>query len=319
MHERQLAPVHVPVLARECLELLRPALSGPNPVLVDATLGLGGHAAIFASAFERLRIIGIDRDPQAACLATEMLGERIEVAETTYDNIGEVLAERGITEVNGVLADLGLSSMQIDSIERGFSYSHDAPLDMRMSPASPQTAADLLASLSEDELARLLRSGADEPHARRIARAICTARQRTAITRTGQLSSIIHDAIGPSRRGHPAKRTFQALRIAVNNELQLLDRFLPAAIAALGVKGRIAIMSYHSLEDRRVKQTFAAGAQVTAPPDLPIVPLAQQPYLRLITRGAVQASSSERESNPRSASVRLRVAERIRDTRSEVR
>lgn len=312
------APVHVPVLLDRVVALVAPALAEPGSVLVDATLGLGGHTEAVLERCPRTRVIGIDRDPHALALAGERLaahGERTTLVHAVYDELPEVLADLGIAEVQGVLFDLGVSSMQLDRRERGFAYAEDAPLDMRMDDGSGPTAAEVLNTYPVGELARILREYGEERFAGPIARAIGREREREPFTGSARLVELLRATIpAPARRtgGHPAKRTFQALRIEVNDELGVLRRAIPAAIDAIAVGGRVVVMSYHSLEDRIVKQTFAAGSRSSAPDDLPIVPEGLQPELRLLTRGAEKASAEEIEENPRAASVRLRAVERVR-------
>jgi len=311
---RPTAERHVPVLAERCLELLEPALVDGG-LLVDATLGMGGHAELVLERIPEARVVGIDRDPVAVRLAGERLvrfGPRFRAIHGTYDQIADVVRPEG--GARGVLMDLGVSSLQLDEVERGFSYSREAPLDMRMDPTSGVTAADLVANASEDELHRLLRDYGEERFARRIAHEIVRRRASTPILTTGQLVAIVRDSIpAPARRhgGNPAKRTFQALRIAVNRELELLESALPAAIDALVPGGRIVVLAYHSLEDRLVKRELVRRATSAAPPGLPELPQ-HQPTLRLLTRGAEMAGEAEIRSNPRAASVRLRAAERSR-------
>lgn len=322
----QIADLHRSVLLERCVELLAPALSAPGAILVDCTLGLGGHSEAVLREIPGVRVIGIDRDAQALALASERLatyGDRFQAVHAVYDELPQVLAQRGIGQVDGILADLGVSSLQIDEPDRGFAYAQDAPLDMRMDSGTDGTAADLLANASEAELRRILRVYGEESFASRIAHAIVEQRQSTPLTRTTQLAELVHDAIPAAarnkRHGHPAKRTFQALRIAVNDELAALERFLPAAINALAVSGRIVVESYHSLEDRLVKRQFAAGAKSTAPVGLPIELAEHRPFLKLLTKGAERATESELAHNPRSASVRLRAAERTRPHLVETR
>jgi len=311
-------PSHVPVLLGRSLELLAPALSRPGAIAVDATVGLGGHAAALLENHPDLRVIAIDRDPSAVSLARANLrrfGERVDVVAAGYRNLAGVLAERGIGTVDGVLFDLGVSSMQLDTDERGFSYSRDTPLDMRMDPTSGMTAADVLATYDAEALAGVFRRFGEERFAGRIARAIVTERSRTPLTSTRQLSDLVRDAIPAATRrhgGHPAKRVFQALRIEVNAELEQLSVALPAAIAALCVGGRIVVLAYQSLEDRIVKRALAAATRDPAPIDLAIPASKTQPELELLTRGAEKASDGEIAMNPRAASVRLRAARRLR-------
>ena len=309
---------HVPVLRERVLALVAPALERPGSVLVDATLGLGGHAEAVLERLPNARVVGIDRDPEALARSRERLqpyAERTTFAHAVYDEITDVLSGLGMDSVEGVLFDLGVSSMQLDREDRGFAYAEDAPLDMRMDGTTGRTAADVLNTYPVEELARLLRDYGEERFARRIAARIVTERDREPFTRSARLVELVRDAIPAATRrtgGHPAKRTFQALRIEVNDELAVLRRALPAAIDALAVGGRVVVMSYHSLEDRIAKQVLARGARSDAPPDLPVVPESHRPLLQLLTRGAEQASAEEVASNPRARSVRLRAAERVR-------
>ena len=311
-------PRHVPVLLDRVVALVAPTLEHPDSVLVDATLGLGGHAEAVLERCPSARVIGVDRDQHALELAGARLAayrERITLVHAVYDEIPELLADLRLESVDGVLFDLGVSSMQLDVRERGFAYAEDAPLDMRMDDSTGPTAADVLNHYSEQDLARLLRNWGEERFARQIARAVVRARATVPFDRSARLVDLIRDTIpAPARRtgGHPAKRTFQALRIEVNDELGVLRRAIPGAIDVIGVGGRVVVMSYHSLEDRLVKQAFAARTRSTVPPDLPIVPEGYEPALRLVTRGSERASPAEIEANPRAASVRLRAVERVR-------
>ncbi|ASR54332.1 16S rRNA (cytosine(1402)-N(4))-methyltransferase RsmH [Cellulomonas sp. PSBB021] len=322
---RGAAERHVPVLLERCLELLAPALEVEGAVMVDSTLGMGGHTEGVLRRFPHVRVVGLDRDPQAIALASERLapfGDRFTGVHAVYDEIRDVLADLSIPAVQGVLMDLGVSSLQLDEVERGFSYAQDAPLDMRMDATTGPTAADVLNTYDERDLARVLRTYGEERFAPRIARAIVRARATAPLARTGELVDLVRAAIPAAARatgGHPAKRTFQALRIEVNHELDALARALPESVEALAVGGRIVVEAYQSLEDRMVKQTFALGASVSAPPDLPVVPDTHQPYLRLVTRGAEEADEAELARNPRSQSVRLRAAERLRTTPDHLR
>lgn len=310
---------HLPVMLSEVVALLAPALEpsdGGEPTLVDCTLGLGGHAEALLTACPSARLIGLDRDPQALALAGQRLApfaDRITLVEAVYDELPAVLAGLGRPRVQGVLLDLGVSSLQIDDSARGFSYSQDAPLDMRMG-TQDLTAAEILNTYSAPELARILRRYGEERFADRIARRIVAERERTEFTTSHRLVELLYDAIPMASRksgGHPAKRTFQALRIEVNEELAALESVLPSAVAALALHGRIAVLAYHSLEDRLVKQVLAAGAANRAPRELPIVPVGMGPELRLLTRGAHRPSAEEMATNPRAASARLRAAVRI--------
>jgi 16S rRNA (cytosine1402-N4)-methyltransferase len=313
-------PSHVPVLLDRVVALLQPALDHEGAVLVDATLGLGGHSEAFLTRCTLARVVGIDRDPEALRRAEERLApfaDRFTGVHATYDEIPDVLARLGLEHADGVLFDLGVSSMQLDVVDRGFAYREDAPLDMRMDPTAGPTAADVLNTYSRAELARILREYGEERFAPRIAAAIVREREAQPFTTSARLVSLLYDQIpAPARRtgGHPAKRTFQALRMEVNDELGVLRRAVPAAIDALAVGGRVVVESYHSLEDRLVKRAFTAATTVDVPPDLPFVPEDRQPALRLVTRGAERADDTEIAQNPRAASVRLRAVERIRPT-----
>ncbi len=305
------------MLART-LELLAPALASDSAVLVDCTLGLGGHSEAFLNSFENLTVIGIDRDLVALDLAgkrLEAFGSRVKYFHGTYEQIPEALSKFGFSEASAILMDLGVSSMQIDSPDRGFAYSFDAPLDMRMDSSSGETAAELIATASELELARIFKEYGEERFAKKIAAEIVSRRAADPIVSSKQLASIISQIVpfipGKSS-GHPAKRVFQALRIAVNQELEILEIAIPAAIDALEVGGRLLVLAYHSLEDRIVKQAIVQAASSSAPIDLPFELPEHAPVLKLVIKGAEQATLQEIAANPRSASVRLRVAEKIR-------
>ncbi len=311
-------PAHLPVLLDRVLELLDPVSAAPGAVVVDATIGLGGHSAALLARHPQLRLIGIDRDPAALERSQARLAahrDRVQLIHGVYDTLPEVLAAAGIERVDGVLFDLGVSSMQLDVDDRGFSYSRDTALDMRMDTTTGRTAADVVNDYPVAELVRVLSEYGEERFARRIAKAIDRERAVAPLTSSARLAELVRDAVPAATRrtgGHPAKRTFQALRIEVNDELGALERALPAAVTALRVGGRLVVLAYQSLEDRIVKRTFVAGATTTAPPDLPVVPASDLPQLRLLTRGAEQADEQEIASNPRAASVRLRAIERIR-------
>lgn len=314
---------HVPVLLERCVELLAPALTrhgsdGSGAVLVDATLGAGGHAERFLDRFSGLRLVALDRDPDALAIAGRRLarfGDRALLVRDRYDGIPAALGLAGLPQsasVDGVLFDLGVSSMQLDRPERGFSYSIDAPLDMRMDPDAALTAGTILNTYDRRSLTEILRRFGEEKFAPRIAGLIVQRRARTPFTRTGELVALIYDAIpAPARRtgGHPAKRTFQALRIAVNAELDSLTAALPAALAALRPGGRLVVMAYQSLEDRIVKTTFAAATASGTPAGLPVELPGHEPKFTLLTRGAERADEQEIGRNPRSAPVRLRAVE----------
>ena len=310
-------PTHVPVLRDRVLTLLAPALEEPGAVLVDATVGLGGHSEEALVRFPEARVIGLDRDIEALRMSRERLsgfGERITLVHAVYDELPEVLADLGLERVQGILFDLGVSSMQLDEAERGFAYAQDAPLDMRMDQTTGMTAAEVLNTYSAADLTRILRQYGEEKFASRIAARIVVERKVEPFTNSARLVDLIRACIpAPARRtgGNPAKRTFQALRVEVNGELDTLRRALPAALASLSVGGRIVVMSYQSLEDRIVKQALASGARASVPVDLPVVPDEYRPWLRLLTRGAEVADEAEIEQNPRAASVRVRAAEKI--------
>jgi 16S rRNA (cytosine1402-N4)-methyltransferase len=315
---------HLPVLLDRCVELLTPALTrehadGEGAVLIDATLGAGGHAERFLTELPGLRLIGLDRDPDALWIAGERLaqfGDRVMLVRTRYDGIDGVLAETGYwtSQVHGILFDLGVSSMQLDRTARGFSYSADAPLDMRMDPDAALTAADVVNTYDEKALARVLREFGEERFAGRIAAQIVRRRADRPFSTTADLVELLYQAIpAPARRtgGHPAKRTFQALRIVVNGELDSLREALPAALGALAPGGRIVVMAYQSLEDRIVKNQFAGATASRTPPGLPVELPGHEPEFVALTRGAERAGREEIELNPRSASVRLRALQKV--------
>ena len=312
---------HVPVLLDTSVQLLAPALQDAGAVHVDATLGMGSHAAAVLHAAPRAHLVGIDRDPQALALARERLdregvGERATLVHATYDQIPEVLEDLGLPGAHGVMMDLGLSSFQIDTADRGFSYAVDAPLDMRMDTSSDgPTAADLLRDLPEAEIARILRDLGDERFAKRIARRVVQQRESAPLTRSGELVALLERAIPAASKasgGHPAKRTFQALRIAVNEELEILASALESALDCVHVGGRIVVESYHSGEDRLVKTAFTRRIRSSAPPGLPVELEEHKPTFSPLVRGALQADEHERGSNSRAASVRLRALTRTR-------
>jgi 16S rRNA (cytosine1402-N4)-methyltransferase len=313
------ATAHVPVLLDRVVALLAPALRSPDAVLVDATLGLAGHSAELLGRFPGLRLLGLDRDPQAIELAGSRLAPyagRTTLVHAVYDELPTVLARCGHERVDGVLFDLGVSSMQLDEPARGFAYARDAPLDMRMDPTRGITAAEVVNRYPAEELARILREYGEERFARRIADAVVRERGREPFTTSGRLAELVRAAIPAATRrtgGHPAKRTFQALRIEVNGELAALERALPAALEALRVGGRAVVLSYHSLEDRLVKRTFAAGAASTTPAGLPVALAGHEPWLRLLTRGAETPGPDELAANPRATSARLRAVEKLRE------
>ena len=283
---------HVPVLRDRIVELLAPALAEPGAVYLDGTLGMGGHAEAILDRCPAAHVVGIDRDQEALALA-----------------------EAGVSHVEASLYDLGVSSLQLDEADRGFAYSQDAPLDMRMDQGSGATAADVLNTYDAGELETILREYGEERFARRIAAAVVRERETEPFTTSARLVELLKKAVPAASQksgGHPGKRTFQALRIEVNAELSVGARALPRVIDALGVGGRVAVLSYHSLEDRITKRVLAQGAKGSSPEGLPVELPEHAPYLRLLTRGAEEASAQEQAANPRSASVRLRAAERTR-------
>lgn len=310
--------LHTPVMLDRIVELLSPALSAPGAVHVDATLGMAGHAAAILMANPAAHLVGIDRDGDALTIAREVLkpfAARVDLVQARFDELDEVLDDLGLGQVNSLLADLGLSSLQVDQRQRGFAYAVDAPLDMRMDSRAPRTAADVLNSASPADLVRILRRYGEEPHADRIARAIVTERERQPFTTSARLVEVITAALPAAVRhggGHPAKRTFQALRIEVNGELDALAGLLPAALDRLTVGGRFAVLAYHSLEDRMVKQSFAAATRDAAPERLPVVPEPLLARFVPLTRGAERPDAAEVAANPRAASARLRAVQRIR-------
>lgn len=308
---------HVPVLLERSLDLLAPALERPDAVMVDATLGLGGHTEAALDRFPGLTVVGLDRDTDALAASGERLarfGSRFRPVHTVYDGIREALDDLDLPAADAVLFDLGVSSMQLDEAERGFAYSQDAPLDMRMDRTTGPTAADVLAEYPEEELRRIFYAYGEEKLAPRYARRIVEARLSAPIARSAELNQIIFDATPRSaqRTGHPAKRVYQALRIEVNAELAALEVALPAALESLTIGGRIVVLAYQSLEDRIVKRELAARSRSTAPAGLPMELPEHRPEFRLLVRGAELADEAERARNPRAIPVRLRAAERLR-------
>lgn len=308
---------HVPVLLERVVALLAPAVQSGPAIVVDATLGLGGHSEALLSRFPQLVLVGLDRDPDALARSRDRLarfGGRAHLVHAVYDELPEVLNRLGAPAVHGVLFDLGVSSLQLDDPQRGFAYSRDVGLDMRMDRTQELTAADVVNDYAPGDLVRILREYGEERFASRIVAAIVRERDRSRVTSSAVLADLVRAAIPAATRrtgGHPAKRTFQALRIEVNRELEVLQRALPAAIDALEVGGRIAVLAYQSLEDRIVKRAFAERARGSTPEGLPVELPGHGPTLRLLTKGAERADEQELESNPRSAPVRLRAAERI--------
>ncbi|MGG5257582.1 16S rRNA (cytosine(1402)-N(4))-methyltransferase RsmH [Phycicoccus avicenniae] len=308
---------HVPVLLERCVDLLEPALQAPGSVCVDATLGMGGHTEAILERCPQARVVGLDRDPEAIALAQERLtrfGDRFTAVHAVYDEVADVLREQADGTAAGILFDLGVSSFQLDEADRGFAYAQDAPLDMRMDQTRGMTAADVLNTYSHGDLARVLKTYGEERFAGRIASAVLREREKEPFTTSARLVELLRATVpAASQRsgGHPAKRTFQALRIEVNAELEVWERAVHAAIGCLAPGGRIVVESYHSLEDRITKHALAEGARSRTPAGMPVELPEHAAYLRLLTRGAEVPSESEQHTNPRSASVRLRAAERL--------
>ncbi len=307
------APQHHPVLVERVVELLVPALAEPGSVYVDGTLGLGGHASAILEAAPNASCIGIDRDPQALALAGQRLagfGSRVQLHRAIYHELPDVLAAAGRPRVQAILLDLGLSSLQIDATDRGFAYAVDAPLDMRMNPDQELTAATIVNTWPAADIARILRDYSDERFARRIADRIVASRP---LASSAALVAVVTEALPMAARyggGHPAKRTFQALRIAVNAELESLAGVLPAALDALAPGGRLVVLAYHSGEDRLVKRVFARATSDRVPAGVPDVPAGYAADFTLLTRGAETASDTEIAFNSRAKPVRLRALAR---------
>ncbi|MEV4239357.1 16S rRNA (cytosine(1402)-N(4))-methyltransferase RsmH [Nocardia sp. NPDC049737] len=322
MNREQDGPRHVPVLLQRADALLGPALAEPSAVYVDATLGLGGHAEHFLRTYPNIHLVGLDRDTHALALAGARLApfaDRITLVHIRYDGIAAALKQAGLPttgSVSAILMDLGVSSMQLDEAERGFAYSVDAPLDMRMDPTTGITAADVLNTYSHGDLARVLKTYGEERFAGKIASEVLRRRQQKPFRTSAELVELLYATIPAAARrtgGHPAKRTFQALRVEVNGELDSLRAALPAALDSLRVGGRIVIMSYQSLEDRVVKHELAPRTTSRTPVDLPVELPGMGPEFKLLTRGAEKATEQEIEENPRAAPVRMRAAERIQE------
>ncbi len=319
-HDRPAQDRHTPVLLERVVDVLAPALGDPGSVMVDATLGMGGHAERVLERCPVARVVGIDRDLQALELARVRLarfGDRFTAVHAVYDEVPEALSSLGIAQAQAALFDLGVSSMQLDDLDRGFAYRTDAPLDMRMNQEEGLTAADVLNTYDQRDLERILRDYGEERFARKISRTIVKRRESKPFERSAALVTLLTEAIpAASQRsgGHPAKRTFQALRIEVNSELSTWDRALTRTLEMLPVDGRIAVLAYHSLEDRIAKQALVKASSSSAPPGFPVELPEQRPWMRLLTRGAEKATHDEIESNPRATSVRLRAATRIRLT-----
>lgn len=307
---------HVPVLLREVMEGLKPF---PGGIFVDCTLGGGGHSTeILKRTTPGGRLIGLDQDADAIAAAGEKLagyGDRAMLVRENFSRLAQVLDNMGIKEVNGILFDLGVSSYQLDNPARGFSYMHDAPLDMRMNRENPETAGDIVNNWPEKELSRIIREYGEEKHAARIASFIARERGKRPIETTLRLVEIIKSAIPARDRRegpHPAKRTFQALRIAVNNELGIIRESIHAAVDRLAPGGRLCVITFHSLEDRLVKETFRKMARpCVCPRDFPVCACGREPVIRDVAPRGVTPSAEEIDKNPRSRSARLRIAEKI--------
>ena len=309
--------IHTPVQLERTVTLLAPALVEDRAVIVDATLGMGGHAEAFLQRFPTAILVGIDRDRDALALAGERLrpfSDRIHLVHAVYDTIGAVLTDLDLPGASAILFDLGVSSLQLDSAPRGFSYSQDSPLDMRMDASTGPTAADIVATYSEAQLRHIFYTFGEEKLAPRFASRIIQRRAEGPILTSRELVDLVVAATPAAARrpGHPAKRVFQALRIEVNQELATLQNAIPAALASLAVHGRMVVLSYQSLEDRIVKRALVAGSTSSAPRGLPVELPEHRPQLALLVRGAERAPASEIELNPRAASVRLRAVERLR-------
>lgn len=309
---------HISVMRNRCIELLAPSIeSHPNPVVVDATLGLGGHTEALLERFENLTVIGIDRDRQALAKAEIRLqhfGERFKSAHSVFDSLSTVISSFGFSQINGALFDLGVSSMQLDQSSRGFSYSHDAPLDMRMDQTSGITAGDIVNTFEPGEIVRILRNYGEEKFATRIVENIVKARASSPLDSTVALATLVKESIPAATRrtgGNPAKRTFQALRIAVNDELGAIERAIPQALAQIVVGGRVVVMSFQSLEDRIVKEIFAEASTSKSPRELPMELPEYAAKFKLVFNSSEKPTLDEIEENPRAASVRLRAIERV--------
>lgn len=319
---------HVPVMLERVLDLLAPGIGAATeadrrPVIVDCTLGMGGHSLAMLQRFDA-DVIGIDRDPQALEMAQRRIAEANDVVgrlltwHGTYDQIPEALADHGLTGADGILFDLGVSSFQLDERERGFAYSYDAPLDMRMDTTADLDASTVVNTYDVDALRRIIRTYGEEKFAHRIAHAIVNAREAQPLRSTGELVEVIRQAVpaGAGRTGgHPAKRTFQALRIEVNEELDVLTDALPRALESLTIGGRMVVMSYHSLEDKITKRAITEQSVSTAPPGFPVELDEHQPTVKVITRGTEKPTDDEISENPRAASAKVRAIEKTRPTR----
>ncbi|EIK84814.1 16S rRNA (cytosine(1402)-N(4))-methyltransferase RsmH [Gardnerella greenwoodii] len=316
---QDITAIHAPVLLQDCVDLVTPALQHKDAIVVDCTLGLAGHATAFLKAAPFATLIGIDRDSEALSLATERmrnegLENRFIPAHAAFDEIDSVLSAHNIDAIDAAFMDLGLSSLQIDEADRGFSYSHDTALDMRMDTTQSTTAATILATYDARELTKIFREYGEERFASLIARRIVETREDKPLLTSGQLVRLVDDVIPKAHRatGNPAKRVFQALRIEVNGELDKLQRTLPKIALHLREHGRLVVESYHSLEDTTVKRFMNKGLTVDVPANMPVIPEDAQPFFKSLTRGAMKASKEEIEHNTRSSSVRLRAVELCR-------
>ena len=309
---------HISVMRDRCIDLLAPAIdSHDQPVVVDATLGLGGHSEALLSRFPHLTVIGIDRDQKALAEARERLtifGERLKTSHAIFDEIDNVVLSHGYSKISGALFDLGVSSMQIDEKDRGFSYSHDAPLDMRMDSSQGITAFEIINHYEPGALVKILRTFGEEKFATRIVENIVRARSLAPLNSTMQLAALVKESIPAATRrtgGNPAKRTFQALRIAVNDELGAITRAIPQALNLIEVGGRVVVMSFQSLEDKIVKEIFVDASTSRSPRNLPMELPEFAAKFALVVKSSEKASEEEQLENPRSTSVRLRAIERV--------
>jgi 16S rRNA (cytosine1402-N4)-methyltransferase len=309
---------HISVMRDRCVELLTPAIIAvENPVVVDATLGLGGHTEALLEKFSHLTVIGIDRDLDALAKANLRLapfGDRFKSAHSIFDQFSDVVDSFGYSEINGALFDLGVSSMQLDEGSRGFSYSHEAPLDMRMDQSRGITASEIVNTYQPGELVRILRIYGEEKFATRIVENIVKERAIAPLNSTSQLATLVKNSIPAATRrtgGNPAKRTFQALRIAVNDELGAIERAIPQALERIAVGGRVVVMSFQSLEDRIIKEQFAEASTSKSPRELPIELPQYAAKFKLVFNSSEKPTDAEIEENSRAASTRLRAIERV--------
>lgn len=321
------ASKHEPVMLDRVIDLMTPGIergisTKGHSVVIDATLGMGGHSQAILERFPKATLIGIDRDPEALDIASNRLqqfGERFLTWHGTYDQVPEALQSHGLESMDAALFDLGVSSYQLDERERGFAYSYDAPLDMRMDSTAEVDAAHVVNTYAPADLRRVIRSYGEEKFADRIARTIVEERSKEPFKTTGALVEAIRSAVPAAAArtgGHPAKRTFQALRIEVNSELSVLENALPLAIERLSIGARMVVMSYHSLEDRITKKAFQRESVSRTPPDFPVEVEEYAPVTKVVTRGTEKPTEQELAQNPRSASAKVRAVEKIRESRS---